>query len=169
MRENISAPPFPKGDEKLKELHINLPNHWAIDGETLWVAQIAGDLYELKNAPCYAYGLNMGDRVEARVDPPALKLQIKKVIKGSGHDTLRALFQEHVPMKERLDLVKAMEAYGAATQQVTAQFFVFDIPPEGDFDAIYQQLESLEKSGLLEFETCEAREEGSFDDLPKGN
>ncbi len=169
MRENIYDPLSSEDDENLKELHIDLPNHWAIDGETLPVVQIEGDLYELKCAPCYAYGLNMGDRVEARIDPPALKLEIKKVIKRSGHDTLRALFQEHVPMKERLDLVKAMEAYGAATHQVTAQFFVFDIPPKGDFDAIYQQLESLEGSGLLEFETCEAREEGSFDDLPKGD
>lgn len=168
MRENISAPPLLKGNEKLKELHINLPNHWAIDSETLWGAHIEGDHYELKNAPCYAYGLNMGDVVEARVDPPALKLEIKKVIKRSGHDTLRALFKEHVPMKERIDLVKAMEAYSAVSNQVTANFFCFDIPPEGDFDAIYKQFESMEGEGYLEFETCEEREEGSFDDLPKG-
>ena len=155
-------------EEKLTELHIELPNHWAIAGETLIALHLEGNLYELKCAPCYAYGLNMGDVVEARVDPPALKLEVKKMIKRSGHDTLRALFKDHVPMKERLDLVKSMEAYSAATHQVTVNFFCFDIPPEGDFNAIYRQLESLEDEGYLEFETCEERQEGSFDDFPKG-
>ena len=153
-------------DKKPTELHIELPNHWAMDGESVWGLNIGGEVFEIKNVPCYAYDLNMGDRVLATVNPPDLIPRIQKVVARSGHRTLRALLNEDVDLGEWEKLVAGLCNYGAVHVRVSERFFAFDIGPGGDYDSLYLQLEELEEKGILQYETCEAREEGSFDDLP---
>ena len=41
-----------------------------------------------------------------------------------------------------------------------------NVEPEGDYAAVRAQLDEWEAAGLLEYETCEARVLGSFDDRP---
>ncbi|MDT8316367.1 MAG: DUF4265 domain-containing protein [bacterium] len=154
-------------DIKPIELHIELPNHWAIAGESIWALNLGGDVFELKNVPCYAYDLNMGDRVLALIQPPDLILRVQKVVAKSGHRTLRALLHENVDLGEWKKLTARLSDYGVTRIQVSERFFVFDIQPEGDYDSLYLRLEDLEELGILQYETCEARSEGSFDDLPQ--
>lgn len=153
-------------DVKLRELHIELPNHWAIDGESVWGLNMGGDIFEIKNVPCYAYDLNMGDRVLATIRPPDLIPRVHKVVAKSGHRTLRALLNENVDLGEWKKLIGRLSDYGAVQIQVSERFFAFDIQPKGDYDSLYLKLEELEEEGILQYETCEARKEGSFDDLP---
>jgi hypothetical protein len=40
---------------------------------------------------------------------------------------------------------------------------LLDVAPEGDYEGIRDQLELWESEGLLEYETCEARVDGTFD------
>jgi hypothetical protein len=151
---------------KPTELHIELPNHWAIDGESVWGINMGGDIFEVKNVPCYAYDLNMGDRVLATIRPPDLVPRVQKVVARSGHRTLRALLNENVDLGEWKKLIARLSDYGAVQNQVSERFFSFDIQPKGDYDSLYLKLEDLEEQGILQYETCEARKEGSFDDLP---
>ena len=153
-------------DVKPRELHIELPNHWAIDGESVWALNLGEDIFEIKNVPCYAYDLNMGDRVLATIQPPDLIPRVQKVVAKSGHRTLRALLHENVDLGEWKKLIAGLSNYAAALIQVSDRFFAFDIPPTGDYDSLYLKLEDLEQLGILQYETCEARSEGSFDDLP---
>ena len=153
-------------DVKPRELHIELPNHWAIDGESVWALNLGEDIFEIKNVPCYAYNLNMGDRVFATIQPPDLIPRVQKVVAKSGHRTLRALLHENVDLREWKKLIVSLGDYAAALIQVSDRFFAFDIPPDGDYDSLYLKLEDLEQLGILQYETCEARNEGSFDDLP---
>ena len=46
-------------------------------------------------------------------------------------------------------------------------FFALDIAPDGDYDAVCDWLSAWENDGVLEYETCEARVAGSFDDGPQ--
>ena len=153
-------------DIKPSELHIELPNHWALDGESIWALKLANDLFEIKNVPCYAYDLNMGDKVLATIQPPDLVPRIQKVVGKSGHRTLRALLHENADLTEWKKLMNKLGDYKASVIQASDRFFAFDIPPEGDYDSLYLKLEDLEQAGILQYETCEARVEGSFDDLP---
>lgn len=41
------------------------------------------------------------------------------------------------------------------------------ILPSADYDTICEKLSELEAEAILEFETCEERVPGSFDDLPE--
>jgi hypothetical protein len=44
-------------------------------------------------------------------------------------------------------------------------YVAIDIHPETDYQAVCDKLMELEQEGMLEYETCEAREAGSFDDV----
>jgi hypothetical protein len=35
--------------ENLVKLHIDLPNHWAIGGESMWATPLENDHYQLEN------------------------------------------------------------------------------------------------------------------------
>jgi hypothetical protein len=48
----------------------------------------------------------------------------------------------------------------------TDNFYALDIDPEGDFAAVRIELDRWEAKNLLSYETCEAREVGSFGDGP---
>jgi hypothetical protein len=51
-------------DDELTQVHIDLPNHWAVGGEAMWARALGGNRYRIENVPFYAYGLNFYDVVE---------------------------------------------------------------------------------------------------------
>lgn len=157
-----------RNEEKLVEIYVDLPNHWAVGGETMWGLPLGNELYILKSIPCYAYDLNRGDCVVANPELDGSLRHIRKVDGRSGNRTLRALFGEKIASKEISKLVASFRGYGAESVQVNERFFSVDIPPAGDYDSLYMLLEEWEDRGDLQYETCEAREEGSFDDLSAG-
>lgn len=81
-------------DESLTKVHIDLPNHWATGGESLWALPLGGDLYEIRNTPFHAYGLNWGNIVRAHSDNPKLKPEVREVVAESGNKTLRVFFDK---------------------------------------------------------------------------
>jgi len=82
-------------EQSLTKVHIDLPNHWAIDGESLWALPLGEDLYEIRNTPFHAYAINWGDIVRAPVDSDQIP-QVQEVVKRSGHETFRVLFNSAV-------------------------------------------------------------------------
>lgn len=75
-------------EDSLTKVHIDLPNHWATGGESLWALPLGDDLYEIRNSPFYAYGINWGDVVWAHSNDPELKPQVREVVTPSGNRTL---------------------------------------------------------------------------------
>lgn len=152
--------------ENLTKVHIDLPHHWGTGGESLWVRPLGRDLYELRNVPFYAYDLNYLDVVHATEDAPDLKPSVRRVVRRSGHRTLRVFADETISPEHAVELLSTLQKSGASFERATARYFALDIEPNGDYDAITAQLEKWENDGLLAYETCEARVSGSFDDLP---
>ncbi|WP_286342333.1 DUF4265 domain-containing protein [Ferrimonas sp. YFM] len=153
--------------KQLKKVHIDLPNHWATGGESLWATPLGNDLYRIENIPFYAYGLNFRDVVLATADTDELKPEVRKVLNPSGNKTYRVIFTNGLSREKQVELLKALEKYKASYERADGINVAIDIEPTGDHLAVYDQLEVYEKSGILSFETCEARAEGSFDDLPE--
>ncbi|WP_158237282.1 hypothetical protein [Aquimarina sp. MAR_2010_214] len=50
-------------EEELEKIHIDLPNHWTIGGESFWAILLGNDLFRLENVPFYSYGFNFHDIV----------------------------------------------------------------------------------------------------------
>jgi len=152
-------------DDTLTKVHVDLPNHWATGGESLWARPIGYERFAIQNVPFYAYDLNFGDIVEARAAAPDLKPSVLRVIERSGHRTIRVFFQDGVTEDERLRNLESLNELHVSFERCSERYFVLDLAPEANIDAVRDRLDEFAERGVLEYETCEARVEGSFDDV----
>lgn len=153
-------------EEDLTKIVVDLPHHWATGGESMWARQVGEDLYEVRNVPFYAYGLNFGDVIRAIEPAPDKKPVVLELVTASGHETLRVRFTDAVAEADRPELLRELHRHQAYFEGANCSYFAIDVEPEGDYAAVRAQLDEWDADGLLEYETCEARVPGSFDDRP---
>lgn len=132
----------------------------------MWARALGDDLYELNNSPFSAYGLNYRDVVLAVAENPSEKPRIRRLERRSGHRTLRFMFPDEVARSERDRLLESLTGMGTSFEGHEYRFFSLDVPPNTDYQTICDQLSAWETRGILEYETCEERVPGSFDDSP---
>jgi hypothetical protein len=133
----------------------------------MWAKPLGNDEYELRNSPFYAYGLNWGDVVKAVAPEPHLKPIILDVVRASGNRTLRIYFQKGVTRPKQLKYLDELAQLGLSYERANGKLIALDIDHDSDFGAICDRLWVLEEQGVLEYETCEPRAEGRFDDGPE--
>lgn len=151
----------------LEKIHIDLPNHWAIGGESFWATPLGNDLFRLENVPFYAYGLNFHDIVKATSEFDELIPEIRELVELSGYKTFRVFFKKNIDRQKQEEVLNSMENLTVSYERANTIYFSLDMQPNGDYQAVFNRLCELEKENILGFETCEARIEGSFDDLPE--
>jgi hypothetical protein len=156
-------------DEQLTKVHIDLPNHWATGGESLWAQALGADRYRIENVPFYAYGVNVHDVVEARPSSPDLKPSVLRVLESGGHSTIRVSFHEGVAEEDRIGHLSLLRELHVTFERSSASYFALDLEPDADILEVRARLDALEATGVLEYETCEARIPGSFDAAPGGD
>lgn len=154
-------------DEHLTKVHINLPNHCATGGESVWARDLGGDLYELRNSPFHAYDLNFGDIVQATADHPELKPEVRCVVKRSGNRTLRVFFEKAATAKRQAQLLSTLKPLAVSYERATQHLVALDLEPEANVLQVRAVLDAWEQEGIGCYETCEARVPGSFDDAPQ--
>ncbi len=153
-------------DEKeLEKIHVDLPNHWAIGGESFWATPLGNDLFRLENIPFYAYGLNFHDVVKATSESEELIPEIRELVEPSGHRTFRVFFEKSIIRQKQEDILNSMQDLTISYERANGIYFSLDMQPNGNYQAVFDRLEKLEKENILDFETCEAKKDGSFDDL----
>jgi hypothetical protein len=153
-------------DDDLTKIVVDLPDHWATGGESMWAAPLGDDLFEVRNVPFYAYGLNFLDIVRAVEPSPSKKPVVSELVKSGGHNTLRVSFTDALPESERPELLRRLNDHRAYFEGANSGYFAIDVGPDGDYVAVRSQLDEWAEAGLLQYETCEARVPGSFDDRP---
>lgn len=152
-------------NDGLVKILVDLPNLGT--GESMWARPLGSDLYELHNTPFYAYGLSYLDVVYAQADGPDHKPAVKRLERSSGRRTLRVLFEESASKSERIPLLNRLDQYGVTWEGASHGLFALDIPSNSDYQAVCDQLWKWEQDGLLQYETCECRIDGSFDGEPR--
>jgi hypothetical protein len=151
--------------EALIKVRVDLPKSRDGGGEVLWAEPLGGDLYQLRNIPFFAYGLNHLDVVKATAASAEADLEIRQVARASGHRTLRVFFVDEYPKPKRGQLLATLRRHRAVFERGTDVLFAIDVAADGSFDAVYETLLDWENEGILLFETCEPREQGSFDGI----
>jgi Domain of unknown function (DUF4265) len=149
--------------EGLVKLRVDLPNHPLVTGETLWGKQLRHGLFEIRNVPFHAYGLNFRDVVETTAQAAGEPPLVRRVQRRSGHRTLRVTFTEEALLEERVPSLMKLRPLGGTFEGASPAYFAIDVEPGGDYLAICHQLEELRDQGLLSFETGESGDEASFD------
>jgi uncharacterized protein DUF4265 len=150
----------------LTKVRVDLPHHPTTGGEALWAYPIGSDLYELRNVPMFAYGLNYRDIVLATSDSPDALPEIRKVVKRNGHRTLRVVFATNVPEAKKVELLQSLRFLSTSFERATDRFFALDLAPRADLARVRAVLDDWNARGWSEYETCEPRSRGRFDDTP---
>ena len=156
-------------EEGLEKIHIDLPNHWAIGGESMWATPLGNDLFKIENVPFYAYGLNFHDIVLATSDSDDQIPEIRELVEPSGHRTFRVFFKKHISRDKQEKVLDSLKELTVSYESANEIYFSLDVQPEGNYQAVFDKLDELMEKDILGFETCEARKKGSFDDLPEEN
>jgi hypothetical protein len=157
---------MPDEEESLALVHIDLPNHWAIDGESLWALELGEDLYEIRNSPFHAYAINWGDIVRAPADNEDRIPEVREVVKPSGHGTFRILFNSELDQEGQDSILSALQSLDLSWERCDETFVALDVQPGADLAAVHSKLLDLQQKEVLSFETCEARLPGGFDAAP---
>ena len=153
-------------DEHGVRIHVSLPNHVLVSGETFRADPVGDDLYRLANVPFYAYGLNYRDVVRATPDSEGITT-IREVVRPSGYRTLRVFFDDALDRGQQDDLLNRVLVPKVVSAERADDLYVsITVSPEGDYLAVFNLFDAWADEGHLGLETCHAREEGSFDDSP---
>ncbi|WP_407540005.1 DUF4265 domain-containing protein [Deinococcus radiomollis] len=153
--------------ESLVKIHVELPNHWATGGESMWALPLGENRYQIRNTPFYAYNLNFLDIVIAASGNEDLKPEILSVVERSGHQTIRVFFSAEIPQSNRIRLLESLNTLHTFFEQLSDSFFTLDIQPECDYLGVRSILDKWNSQDILDYETCEAKFAGSFDSLPE--
>jgi Domain of unknown function (DUF4265) len=142
-----------KEDEQLTKIHLELPDHKCAGGESFWAKPLGDDLYELRNSPFYAYDLHFMDVVLARSESPDKKPEIIRIVRHSGHKTLRVWFLPNFPAEQRHRLLVSLNKWKGFYENADDQLFAIDVEPDGDYQAVCNQLWVWEQEKKLVYET----------------
>jgi hypothetical protein len=110
------------------------------DVETLWADPAdAPDAYTLDNVPWYAYGVSLGDVVEAHAVADGM-LEMTRVLRKSGNRTLRVLLTVAMPAREwtaeSRRLVDGIRERGAGIENMNKKLVAVTVPPAVDLLAL---------------------------------
>jgi len=75
-------------DDKLQRVLVDLPNHWATGGESMWAFLLEDGTYQIDNVPFYAFGINYKDIVMVDTSDPKSLPVVSEVVRFSGHETI---------------------------------------------------------------------------------
>jgi hypothetical protein len=104
--------------------------------ELLWARKVGDDQYELENVPIWAYGLALGDVVEAPILDDQRR-HFKKLLRRSGLLTVRAAGPDSD--REVLGrLYDVLKRNAVATERFSPSYAAFAMEP-----AVFAQLEKV--------------------------
>ena len=141
--------------DELTKVHIDLPNNPHTGGEAMWAKPLGDDLYELRNNPFFAYGLNFLDVVHAIARAPDLKPSVLRVVRRSGHRTIRVTFTDDADGDGRAERLKVLHQWRGFHEGADGTYFVIDVEPDGDFAAVLGQLAQWRDEHILTYHTGE--------------
>lgn len=81
--------------------------------------------------------------------------------------TAPCAFCDKLTRDEQAPALAQLEAAGAEPERADAQFVCLNIPPAVNIEAVRAMLDEHQRHGTLDYETCEERVPGSFDDKPE--
>jgi hypothetical protein len=118
--------------------------------ETIWVAQVGEELYQLENIPFFFYGVSLGDVVQARWRPEDLdELEpderpeehgfpyFERIVRKSGNRTLR-LAQEGGT--SRTELLAEISRLGCSYEHFPPLLVAINVPAKVSLDVVMARL-----------------------------
>lgn len=135
-----------------KKIRFHLLNHPAgHSGESLWADHLGENLFEIRNIPIFAYGVNFLDVVTVCEDDEGV-LQVKEVVRESGHHTIRVFFVDGKSSDENLNRLNDFKGENIGSEKWNDDLYALNIPPQRNYEQFITELENLESKGIIKFE-----------------
>jgi hypothetical protein len=139
--------------DEFAKVHVDLPNNPRTGGEAMWATPLGNDLYELRNSPFYAYGLNYGDVVRAVPRAPDQKPSVLEIVRRSGHRTIWVTFTDEASAQARSQRLAELNRWQAFHENANGTYFALDVEPDGSFNDVLGQLAAWREQGVLTYHT----------------
>jgi hypothetical protein len=125
-----------------QSVKIRIPLEEKDRSETLWGIAIQPSRFEIDNIPFYAYGVSLGDVVEARLDGDGV-LVFSKIIKKAGNRTIRIFFKKGsgTPVAKRL--LQAVVRLGCSFEGAKKRSVSICIPASVSLDEVEHFLDGV--------------------------
>lgn len=130
-------------------------------GESLWADKVSNNIYQLKNIPFFAYGVNFNDQVLVEEDEYGV-LQVIKVLQTSKYHTIRVFFVDNKSGKENYDRLKNFKGEHVGLEQWNDDLYAINVTPSRDYEEVIDVLEYHQGKGILEYELS-GEWDGGFD------
>jgi hypothetical protein len=111
--------------------------------ETLWANPVGPGQYALDNLPWYAYGVSLGDIVEADADASGggRVLAFRRVVRKSGNRTVRVILEVREPggdawTFESERLLARLAELGCGYEGYNRRLVALNVPPASDLAAV---------------------------------
>lgn len=122
------------------------PEH--IEVETLWAKSLASGGYEIDNIPFCAYGVALGDIIEAERAEDGM-LEFIRVLKPSGHSVVRLV---HFDAADVQGTREQLRVIGCASELMGKNLVTVDIPASKDYESVREFLDQRSAEGVLDYE-----------------
>lgn len=117
--------------------------------EALWARRTKKGYYELRNSPFYATDVSWKDVVDVE-EMPDTRLQFKRVVKQSGHSTIRVVTLKKGELEP---LKKKLEEFGCSWEGGDVPSLIsVDIPPHIDLERVRSLLQEGSDKGYFDYE-----------------
>lgn len=98
--------------------------------ETLWATALGNDEYRLDNSPFHAYSVSWKDIVYAPFDATSGFPTFVRIVRKSGHRTIRVVFDPPVQEGNESDIVlQGLLSLGCTYEGANRGYLAFDLPP----------------------------------------
>jgi hypothetical protein len=109
--------------------------------ETLWATSLGNDEYKLDNSPFYAYSVSWQDVVYAPFDATEGIATFARVVRKSGHRTIRVIFNPPVQDGNESDLLlQGLVSLGCTYEGANRRYMSIDLPPGVQLEKVRQYL-----------------------------
>jgi hypothetical protein len=109
--------------------------------ETLWATALGNDEFKLDNSPFHAYSVSWGDVVYAPVELAEGMPTFVRVIRKSGHRTVRVIFDPPVLAGNDSDRVlKGLISLGCTYEGANRGYMSIDVPPSVQLESVRRYL-----------------------------
>ena len=140
--------------EGLLKVHVSLPNHWMIGGESMWAESLGNDIYRLENVPFFSYSLNFKDEVQAIPDQDGI-LQIRRVVRRSGNRTIRIIFDKEISKENQESYIKVIRDLDCSLERWDNTYLAINVRASACYSTVLDQLDIWSDQDIIALETCE--------------
>ncbi|MDP4487630.1 DUF4265 domain-containing protein [Pseudoalteromonas piscicida] len=134
------------------KVRFTFKNHPLGCAEEFIVATAVGDnIYQIKGAPLFAFGVNYDDHVLVAPDTEG-SLDAIDIVARSEYHSLRVCFTNELENAKNIELLQELTLSGVESEQFDDGCFALTVSPQREYESFIDILHYYQELGVLKYE-----------------